>query len=406
MPAHEAIGFILPAAVCWLGSLYCLGWLRLRPWNPAIAAILLAFVARGCASLLGAPRVYYAVDSFVGAANLSRLLINACMIAWSVLILTAIAYWVLPATRARQLTYRWFAAAVLAVVVSAVMWWGVRLPETPESFSEVHAGDDLRVVVFMLIYHGLVAIALLASVVCCVRFARLSQLRTFRIAMWVTVAGAVTYLTFSLHRIVAIVGTVVGWDVGAWRSATPLMTGIGTVLMMTGLTMPMWGPAAVGLTRRRRTAERYAALEPLWRDLRAAVPAISIAATSAGDTGDLDYRLYRRIIDIRDGLLAISAYFPDSGGDSDTGSEVADAAPDRVARDIRDALTTLRSAEHDEPAPGHRREHLASVDRVAEVDWLVAVSRSYVRLLGSTAPVSRSPIRLPLTGSGERERAG
>lgn len=413
MPAAEALGFILPAAVCWLGSLYCLGWLRMRPWNPAIAAILLAFVARGCASLLGAADVYYAVDKFAGAANLSRLLINASMIAWSVLILSAVAYWTLPAARARRFTYRWAVAALVAVMMSGILWAGVRLPETPESFSEIHAGDDVRVVVFMLIYHGLVAIALIAAAVCCVRFARLARIRTFRVAMALTVVGALTYLTFSVHRIVSIVGTVFGWEVAPWRSATPLMTGIGTVLMMAGLTMPMWMPSVTELTRRRRVAEDYAALEPLWRDLRGAAPGIAITSPGGADAvatdggGSLDYRLYRRIIEIRDGLLAISAYFPPSGGGSDPDGA---ATPDRVARDIRDALGLLRSGDGagpPEPPAGHRREHLAKVDRVAEVEWLVAVSRSYRRLqTAASSDVPESVLPEPVPDAGVPDPVG
>lgn len=85
--------------------------------------------------------------------------------------------------------------------------------------------------------------------------------------------------------------------------------------MVMGSTMPAWGPyvgipALVGWFRRYRA---YRVLYPLWRDLYEASPEIALLRPlppliDALTVHDLDFRLYRRVVEIRDGLLAIRRY--------------------------------------------------------------------------------------------------
>ena len=79
--------------------------------------------------------------------------------------------------------------------------------------------------------------------------------------------------------------------------------------------MPGWGPGAGIPTLYHRAAQHRAlrSLYPLWRDLCHASPDIALLPPGSrlADTlavRDLGFRLYRRIVEIRDGSLALRPY--------------------------------------------------------------------------------------------------
>ncbi|GAB16824.1 hypothetical protein GOEFS_015_00210 [Gordonia effusa NBRC 100432] len=366
MQTDVALGFLLPAVVCWLCSLYCLAWQRDRVWDPAISAILAAFVVRGIASLMGAPHVYHALNFYSGTPNLARLLINASMIVWSVLILTAIAYWSLTGERARLFVRICWVIVALVITASAVLWSMISVPETARGFSDEYAHTNRAVAGLMLIYHLVVAAALIAIVLCCIRFAYLAKQTVFRVAMVTTAAGALCYLCFALHRILVILSHPIGRRlVDPWPAATPLMTGVGTVGMMIGLTMPMWVPEIIRVRKRLRANYLHRLLEPLWTDLR---PFVSTVSTPDAESSDPEYRLYRRMVDIRDALLALSYKFPAEATDGARGSAL-------VAQQIRHALNSPDIDASADPD----RSSLIVADRATEEQWLTEVAVEYRR---------------------------
>ncbi|MFW0789806.1 MAB_1171c family putative transporter [Gordonia sp. CPCC 205333] len=366
MQTDVALGFLLPAVVCWLCSLYCLAWQRDRVWDPAISAILAAFVVRGIASLMGAPHIYHALNAYSGTPNLARLLINASMIVWSVLILTAVAYWSLKRDRARLFVRICWVVVAVVIAASAVLWSTISVPETARGFSDEYAHTNSAVAGLMLIYHLVVSAALIAITLCCIRFAYLAKQAVFRAAMVTTALGAVCYLCFAVHRILVILSHPIGRRlVDPWPTATPLMTGVGTVGMMIGLTMPMWVPELSRARKRLHTNNLHRVLEPLWTDLR---PFVSTVPTPDAESNDPEYRLYRRMVDIRDALLALSYRFPVDGDDSERGSA-------RVAQQIRHALDSPDVDASTKPD----RSSLIVADRATEERWLTEVAVEYRR---------------------------
>ena len=377
------LGFLVPAALCWIGSLYCLGWLRDRPWNPAIAAIVVSFVSRGVAFLIGAPVVYRGIDGFAGVANVSRLLINVCGVVWSVSILIALAYWNRPAPAARRTAGRWSAAAVAVVLVTVILWLRAEMPETAMNFSARH-GHDLSVAAYMLMYHGSLTIGLAAVATCCCRYALLTDVTRLRYGMWLTAAGALVYLSFCAHRIAGIVGRPMNWDAGSWPLASPVATGIGAILMMVGLTMPMWG-TSIATTRDRKLARRrYRQMTPLWDDLCSLTPAIALPIADDSSLG-IEFRLYRRMIEIRDGLLVISMHLPADLEPDASSNRTTD--PQQAAAGIHAAIIAFHSEDSPAATVG---PHVAGSGRDAEADWLAAVSVAYGRL--ADAERSGSPL--------------
>ncbi|MGO3325777.1 MAB_1171c family putative transporter [Gordonia sp. (in: high G+C Gram-positive bacteria)] len=374
MHADVTTGFLLPAAACWLSSLYCLSWQRDRPRDPAITAILAAFIARGIASLAGAPHVYHAVNHFSSTTNLARLLINSTMIVWSALILTAVAHWSLRPERARTVIRYCRLIVLAALAISVTLWSVLSVPETARGFSDEHAGDSGAAAALMLVYHLMVAAALIAVALCCIRFARLTRLTVFRVAMATTATGACCYLSFTVHRAVSIAGDRVGLDLlHSWPVASPMMTGTGTVLMMIGLTMPMVVPEIVRVRTKWRARRLYRRLEPLWLDLR---PFVSTTHTPGTGIRDVNYLVYRRMVDIRDGLLALSHRFPDETTDM----REANGSAARVAQQVQYALDTADSVTVSTVAERMDRSGLVLADRNCEEQWLSTLAHEYRRL--------------------------
>jgi hypothetical protein len=106
-------------------------------------------------------------------------------------------------------------------------------------------------------------------------------------------------------------------DVGFLDSdtVTRLLIASSVGLMVAGVTMPAWGsrlkiPALYLWFGKRRT---YRRLYPLWNDLYRVQPEIALTPprshlADAFVFRDLDFRLYRRVVEIRDGTLALRPY--------------------------------------------------------------------------------------------------
>lgn len=107
-----------------------------------------------------------------------------------------------------------------------------------------------------------------------------------------------------------------GWPYFVSRpvAVTRGLAAVAVGLAVSGATLPTWGPRA-GLPALYRWAGRYRAyrrLAPLWLDLYRAYPQIALLPPSRVaerlPLRDLDFRLYRRVVEIRDGCLALRPY--------------------------------------------------------------------------------------------------
>jgi hypothetical protein len=119
------------------------------------------------------------------------------------------------------------------------------------------------------------------------------------------------------------------------RSAalTPLfspVTGFEALFMATGAALPV----LTRLQSRRRHRKAYRDLAPLWRDLTAAAPDVVLGPGSRPRSvlAPLQLRLYRRVIEIRDAMIALRNY-------------VTPAALDLARRHVTDHATSDHSAD-------------------------------------------------------------
>jgi hypothetical protein len=155
--------------------------------------------------------------------------------------------------------------------------------------------------------------------------------------------------------------------------------GIGTLLTVAGALVP------VG-QRARSVAATYRsllALRPLWTAMRDAFPEVILftprrAVIELSGVDDVHLRLYRRVIEIRDGMLALRPYL----------SGVPHETPEAEAAAIAEALR--RRAEGVPRAENSQGFAPVGPEMSDEVAWLSRVSCAY-RRGGFTPRAARTP---------------
>ncbi|MET8539474.1 MAB_1171c family putative transporter [Kitasatospora sp. NPDC004799] len=140
------------------------------------------------------------------------------------------------------------------------------------------------------------------------------------------------------------------------------------VLLLAGATTLLWARAARA-ARRWRTAYRdYRSLGPLWRALHAAFPQIALTAGRL-PPADAELALYRRVIEIRDGLLILRRYRT-----APEAPPTTDGAPAEAAR-IAAALHHARTGAATTPPPADPQPpHTGTIE--AEARWLAQIARA------------------------------
>jgi hypothetical protein len=147
-------------------------------------------------------------------------------------------------------------------------------------------------------------------------------------------------------------------------------------VMATGLLWPAVGEWP--LVRRLSALRTYRQLYPLWRSYYEAEPSIALDG-SANESGlrDIELRLYRRVIEIRDGMLAVRPYA--NGRTRDLAQREAHSAglrdPDLVAEAAwlevgRRAKMRGGRAYDDEPAaPSGAADFAGEVQVLTRIAW-------------------------------------
>lgn len=361
----------------------------------------------GLALLINAPPTLAALDGAVPvepAVWLSRAL--------KLLALTALAQLAVvlrrpgtPGRRPRQLRLGW------AVQAATVLLFLAARPEiTPDA---VVAGDGrwyYAAYNALFIGYGCACLALLLRAL--LGHARAVGPGPHRagLRLLATAAGVGVFWTgWGLTDLAAVLGT--GEQP---RGEHPVAVALGiavAAVTLAGTTATVWGGPLSAPVRWLRARRRYRALEPLWRALHQAVPEIALPARPARgnpDLRDAEFALYRRIIEIRDGHLALRPYFhPEvpawlaaARGGTDPATPRGPAAPDGSAAHVPgpdgsaeeaddpvlEAAQLAAALEHrgagrpryrGRPAPHTPRTARDLVD--AEASWLLAVTEAFTR---------------------------
>lgn len=390
----KAVVFPACAALCALAFLYKLRDVRHRRDDPALLALLVAFSCKGVSFTLSTPLVARKVDAALGVDDLGALGIHLFGgVASSAAFLTAIVHWVYPRGEARRRALVRLLAAAAVAVVMVGLWIAAKHGSQQRSAHYLLQNAHRPVVsAYLLLYVSAFGSGMTEIIRLCVRYGRVAGRQWLRRGLYTTAVGASACLLYCLNRLLALITVQCGLDPLEWELLTPVANGTGIFILVAGFTMPSWGPRVSDGRRRARNVVTYQRLYPLWSALSTATPGIALNPQPANRLarllpGDIDFRLYRRVIEIQDGLLALRPYMdPDVAVAARRSGHEAGLSGDALqARAQAVSLAAALRAKHDHRRPVEEPASLGpdatrSGGYTDEVAWLLRVARAYTTL--------------------------
>lgn len=377
--------FTLCVALCGTAFLYKLRDLRCNQRDPALLALLAAFAFKAAAFLIAIPAVAAGVDRRVGIPNIAALGIHIFGgVVFSACILAVLIFWHdLPQKAHERILWLTIVAGMVSLTM-IFLWIAGGIQERATNYLVQNGTKHPLITVYLLLYitSVLVALGLIAHL--CWRQARETTFPWMRRGLRTTTAGALIYAGSPLNRLSIFVAKPLGMDPLKWEILVPICTGSGILLIVSGLTMPSWGPRLSLLKNWVNDYRSYRELYPLWYVLHQSIPEIALHPAAPSRVRNLRYHLYRRIIEIRDARLSLRPYMDASatiramqegteiGLDGDELAAVVEAAQLKAALQSRIDGDTPTS-----DAPGDEFGIRGGDDISGEIAWLLQVARAY-----------------------------
>jgi len=312
---------LIPAMLAWAGVVYKLpAFLRSRH-DPTIRAFWLSLLFLALALTILLPSVAAWIDRVTGSPNLSRLLGNEVVLiaAWAVQIFVFLNLdYQGNGAQARIHLASW---TLLAVLIAMTVLFALAPVHHESTDFWPRYGTARFMLEYRLVYLAYLGFAIVNIVRHSWNYAGIADQPSLSVGLrLVAIGGALGggYVTHEGLRVTALALGVHNAFLDS-DTVTRVLIACSVGLMVAGVTMPAWGtrldiPALYHWFDRHQT---YRQLYPLWRALYEMSPRIALvpprSRISDGLTiRDLDFRLYRRIVEIRDGSLELRPYV-DSG---------------------------------------------------------------------------------------------
>ncbi|MQA12037.1 MAG: hypothetical protein GEU98_26575 [Pseudonocardiaceae bacterium] len=395
----------LAAAIAILSSGYKLisaGGVRAAPGARYLCAMLALL---GVSTAVMAPASLIAASRIEPVPNFTRLLGNGFGMAAAFCLLGLLAHTVGTGSRVRL---RWQGVGLVAALSAMMVLLIVADTRFTVNFVDSYARDPL-VAGYLLVFLCYIAWSIVSFKRQTVRYVRQLDRGWLRAGLDVVVAGIYLGLVWvSWAGTIVLIKLLGGVPVPIEKMVSTMIAASSVALVAIGGSLTAWGPYVLRPFEWLRHYRAYRSIGPLWTELCAAVPEIELSARGEKLRGTA-FALYRRIIEIRDGHLALRLYFhPEVAGWASTAARAAGITePRRIAAIIEAAsfaaAITAKRAGHryrDDPDSADAPSGIEP-DVEAESRWLVAVSRAFtdspivheicgrVRAeLGSGAPVS------------------
>ncbi|GLY00610.1 MAB_1171c family putative transporter [Actinoplanes sp. NBRC 101535] len=294
-------------------------------------------------------------------------------------------------TGARRDHARWaFTTAVILVmsVLALSVPGGVRTSPHRQT-----AGITPAEVVYWTVFEGYLVVILVLGARACARIARSAPAGVPRTGMRAMAVGIALIAGYAAGRILLVAARGAGVPVDFAAVGPPV-----GALRTAGVALVLVGSAAPPALRMRELVRAHRvlwALRPLWTAIRGAFPEVVLlpAAPRARDQitiAEVRLRQYRRVIEIRDGMLALREHLPPAGSGT-----VPDAGTDPAVVEARGIALALRRRAAGEPplaVPGCWAP--VGPDMADEIAWLSRVSAAF----RSPGAVSGAGVRTPRPG--------
>ena len=297
-------------AFTWVAVLFKAPGAWRRSASPARRALWLALLSLALGWTLRVPMSYRALDEALGVPNVAQPLGDGFALATGCAILGMLLYQSHDdeAAAGRKLGVRVLALIAALAVMGIAFAIGDAETQAPTSFVAHYATRD-----FFLIY-SLAYLTYLAYVFAdltrlCRRYANLTNRRYLKCGLrLMTVAGSLGLL-YVVLRAGYLGGVRAGYSekLSAYEPVSKLLVAAVSIFAVTGASLPGAGSWLAAYRAHRQ-------LHPLWAALYGATPGIALSPASSRvrellSFSDPRFQLNSRIIEIRDGRMALRRYF-------------------------------------------------------------------------------------------------
>lgn len=380
MNTTRTLCFVIAALSSYAALVYRLCQAR-RSWRDSAYRALITTLLLQCLTFtMGA--VAMGGGSVLGVGNLAILLMHLAAVAFCVSSQIILLKWADADEEALRRARWWTVTGFALNVVLVALFLLADGTNRPSSDFDTGSGQPL-VLTYLLAFIVSQAVPCVTIFRQCGPYAEMTDNASLRQALRMLRVAAVVLFLYCSARTVNILTAAAGIDIGVWKLASNIFSATGIVILSLSLTNSSWGPSATRLLDWARSYRSYRALYPLWRDLYESSPDIALEPPSAA-VSEMDYRLHRRVVEIRDGWRDLRPYIErtaaGSGGPGkDAGEESRQAFTE--AAQIKQALLAKRNGTvpHDNKDAGDFDDRDTD-NFTAEVAWLTKVAAAYSKL--------------------------
>lgn len=263
---------------------------------------LLGFL--GLAAIALAPSTLRLGARIEPVPNLTRLVGNALAVCAVFCLLGMLAHAAYPDETARRRMRGQVWVLAVAAVAMTVLFLGARTTFTID-FVNAYATEPV-VAAYEVVFLSYATWGIVADIILVTRVATNAHRSFVRSGLWIGLAGAWFGLGWALWKIsVTLIKVTTKRPVPLEGEVSSLLSAAAILFVALGATVTAWGPHVAHPVVWWRARRRYRHLEPLWTALHAAVPDVEFQPPGAG----MEFRLYHRIVEIRDSSLVLRKYF-------------------------------------------------------------------------------------------------
>lgn len=279
--------------------------------------------------------------------------------------------------------------AVLVQVLMTAAFLDARTVMTPDGSLVVHGFGRPLLALHDALFGAYAIWCLIVVLVALAHEAYRAAPGQLRNGLRLTLAAACVGIVWSAWTADDVINVLrTGYQDGAEDIPSNVLGAVCATLVVAGTTVAKWGDAAGAPLRWLRAYRRYRRLTPLWEALHTELPQIALTEPRRGIAGALppnaEFALYRRVIEIHDGRLALRPYAPPRSAIVAALASAASIDSLYEAMAIASALENLRagrrlaapSDEESAPADDPSADEVSgSVD--AEAAWLLEVAAAF-----------------------------
>jgi hypothetical protein len=308
---------LVPAVISWVAVAYKLPAFKRNLHDPAIRAFWLSLLFLALALTVLLPAAALWIDQMTRISNLSRLLGNETVLVAACTVQVFVFFNLdrkRDDVRSKIRLASWALLGVL-IAMSTLFALAPVHHETADFWQQYSRAPFM--LEYRLVYLAYLGLAVINIMRHSWRYAGVSEQPSLSLGLRLVAVGGLLGGGYVAHEGVRSFAVAIGIHNAFLDSdtVTRLLIASSVACMTAGVTMPAWG-SRFGISAMYQWLDRYITyrqLYPLWRVLYRATPEIGLlppknVVADAVTVRDLEFRLYRRIVEIRDGILALRPY--------------------------------------------------------------------------------------------------